>query len=150
MEPRRVIVIGCSAGGVEALALLVAGFRPDIPAAICVVVHFPPNSTSVLPKILERAGALPAAHARDGEVLEAGHIYVAPPDWHLVVAGPRVHLSHDVAENSFRPAIDVLFRSAARTWGDRAIGVILSGTGDDGTAGLAVLRAEGEIGRAHV
>jgi len=145
VEPRRIIAIGCSAGGVETLSRLVAGLPTDIPAAICVVVHFPAGSTSVLPRILQRAGALPAVHARDGDALAAGHIYVAPPDWHLEVAGSVVHLSHGPAENSHRPAIDVLFRSVAQTWGGRAVGVILSGTGDDGTAGLAVLRECGGV-----
>jgi two-component system, chemotaxis family, protein-glutamate methylesterase/glutaminase len=145
VEPRRIIAIGCSAGGVETLSRLVAELPIELPAALCIVVHFPAGSISALPRILERSGRLPARHARDGDVLEAGHIYVAPPDWHLLVVGPVLHLSHDPAENSHRPAIDVMFRSVAATWDGRAIGVILSGTGDDGTAGLAVLRAAGAI-----
>ncbi|HET9015786.1 MAG TPA: chemotaxis protein CheB [Thermomicrobiaceae bacterium] len=145
MEPRRIIAIGCSAGGVQTLSRLVSDLPPDIPAAICVVVHFPPDSTSVLPRILERAGKLPASHAHDGDLLEAGRIYVAPPDWHLVVNGMDLALSHAPAENGHRPAIDVLLRSVARTWNGRGIGVILSGTGDDGTAGLGVLRARGGV-----
>ncbi len=140
---RDVIAVGASAGGVEALRALVAGLPPDYPGALLVVLHIPRDSPSALPAILTRAGALPAAAARDGEQIEGGRVYVAPPNHHLLVLDGRVRLSHGPSENGHRPAIDPLFRSVARAYGVRAVGVVLSGARDDGAAGLAALAAHG-------
>jgi two-component system, chemotaxis family, protein-glutamate methylesterase/glutaminase len=139
----RVIVVGASAGGVQALSRLAAGLPPDLPAAVAVVLHVPPSGHSVLHQILQRAGPLPCDAAQDGEALRAGHIYVGPPDRHLVLDDREVRLTRGPKENGHRPAIDPLFASAARTHGPRAIGVILSGTLDDGTAGLAAIKLAG-------
>jgi two-component system, chemotaxis family, protein-glutamate methylesterase/glutaminase len=136
---RDVIVIGASAGGVEALRALVAGLRPDLPAAVLVVVHLPATAESALPAILTRHGRLPAHRAADGDRYERGHIYVAPPDHHLLVRGDRLRLTRGPRVNGHRPAIDPLFRSAARQRGARAVGIVLSGTLDDGTAGMAAI-----------
>ena len=140
-----IVVIGASAGGIEALKELVAGLPADLPAAVFVVLHLPPGGTSVLPDILDRAGPLPAEHVRDGVEITRGRIFVAPPDCHIqlndgtavAVAGPK--------ENGHRPAIDPLFRSAAHAFGPRAVGVILSGTLDDGTLGLRAIKAHGGV-----
>jgi two-component system chemotaxis response regulator CheB len=140
-----IVVIGASAGGVEATAALVRGLPADFPAAVFVVVHFPANVRSVLPRILERAGPLPAAHARDGESIEPGRIYVAPPDLHLLLDAGAVRLVRGPKENNARPAIDPLFRTAARAYGTRVIGVILTGTLDDGTAGLMAIKKRGGL-----
>jgi two-component system chemotaxis response regulator CheB len=140
MKGHDLVVIGASAGGVEALTELVRELPADFPAAVLAVVHFPPHSTSMLPLILGRRGRLPAVHAEDGAEIRPGTIYVAPPDRHLLVERGRLRLSRGPRENGHRPAADALFRSAARAYGARVVAVVLSGTLDDGTAGLAVVR----------
>ncbi|HEX6700593.1 MAG TPA: chemotaxis protein CheB [Gaiellaceae bacterium] len=140
---RAVIVIGASAGGVEALRTVAAGLPPELEAAVFVVLHLAAGGTSVLPEILERAGDLPAIHPDDGEEIENGCIYVAPPDHHLLVEDGNARIVRGPRENGHRPAIDTLFRSAARVYGPRAVGVILSGVLDDGAAGLAAVKAAG-------
>jgi two-component system, chemotaxis family, protein-glutamate methylesterase/glutaminase len=148
MPGHNIIVIGCSAGGVEALGKLASELPADLPAAVFVVHHFPSHAYSVLPAILIRAGPLPAAHAADGEAIEPGRIYVAPPNYHLLVRRGHVRVMHGPRENGHRPAVDPLFRSAALAYESRVIGVILSGTLDDGTEGLLAIKRRG--GRAVV
>lgn len=146
MASRDIIVIGASAGGVEALSHLVRGLPSGFPASLFVVCHFPPGGRSVLPEILSRSGALLATHALDGEPFNPGHIYVAPPDRHLLLRpGRRLQLSREAHENNHRPAVDPLFRSAARYYGPRTIGVVLSGALYDGTAGLMAIRGAGGL-----
>jgi len=139
---RDIVVVGASAGGVEALRTLAAGLPEDFPAAVFVVLHVPPT-TSMLPAILTWAGPLPAERAREGVRFEAGRIYVAPPDYHLLLAEETMHLERGPRENGHRPAIDPLFRSAAANHGERVTGVILSGSLDDGVAGLAGVKRLG-------
>jgi two-component system chemotaxis response regulator CheB len=140
---RDLVVIGASAGGLEVLRKVVANLPADFEAAVCIVLHIAPHSPSALAPILQRAGRLPCRAAADGEELQAGQILVAPPDRHLVVEDGRVKLTLGPRENGHRPAVDALFRSAAQARGGRVIGVILSGTRDDGAAGLAVIKACG-------
>lgn len=135
--------MGASAGGVEALTTLARGLPADLPLAIAVVLHLPAGAESRLPEILARAGPLEAKPAEHGAAPERGVIHVARPDHHLVFSGGRMFLLDGPRENGFRPGIDPLFRSAARDFGPRAIGVILSGTMDDGAAGLAAIRSFG-------
>ena len=141
-----VVVIGASAGGVEALQALVAQLPYEFGAALLVVLHIG-TRRSALPEILTRAGQLPAAWAADGEPIRPGRIHVAPPDRHLLIAsdGVRLSLSRGPAENRTRPAIDPLFRSAASAFGPRVLGVVLSGALADGTAGLAEIARCGGI-----
>jgi two-component system chemotaxis response regulator CheB len=142
---RDIIVVGASTGGVETLCQLARGLPPGLPAAVFVVCHFPSGGTSVLPEILSRQGPLLARHARDGEPIYPAHIYVAPPDHHLLIEPATVRLSRGPRENRFRPAIDPLFRSAARACGARVVAVLLSGALSDGVAGLLAVRAAGGL-----
>src|SRR3981081_2577797 len=141
--PSGLVAVGASAGGVEALTRFASGLPPDLPYAILVVLHMPASAPSVLPKILDRSGPLPAVSATDGAALEAGRIYVAAPGKHLLVNDHRVALSEGPTENSYRPAINALFRSVALNVGARSVGVLLSGVLDDGVLGAAAIRARG-------
>jgi two-component system chemotaxis response regulator CheB len=140
-----VIVVGASAGGVEAISRVVADLPRDLRASVLVVLHIS-RGRSLLPEILTRVSRLPAAHPTDGEPLQYGRIYVAPPDHHLIVGtGGLVRVAHTASENGVRPAVDPLFRSAARAYGPRVIGVVLTGTLDDGAAGIAAVKEAGGI-----
>lgn len=143
MPGRDIVVVGGSAGGIEALQRLLEALPMSLPAAVFVVVHTHPTSPGYLPQILTRAGSLPAAHAEDGEPVVSGRIYVAPPDHHLLIEDGHVRLTKGPKENRSRPAVDTLFRSAAYFHGPRVIGVILSGMLDDGTAGLWTVKDRG-------
>lgn len=143
MPIRDIIVIGASAGGIDALRTIAIGLPKDFPASVFVVLHVAPESPGILSEILDRAGALPATNAADGERIEPGRIYVAPPDRHLVIEPNRVRLTRGPKENRFRPSIDPLFRSAAQVYGPRVIGVILTGNLDDGAAGLWAVKQLG-------
>jgi two-component system chemotaxis response regulator CheB len=140
-----IIVIGASAGGVEALVQLVRGLPADLPAALFVVLHTPSTGTSALPNILGRAGPFEAVHPKDGSPIETGQIYVAPPDHHLLVKHGYVRVTAGPREHGSRPAVDPLFRTAALAYGRRVIGVVLSGNLDDGTIGLAAIKARGGL-----
>ena len=146
MGKRDLVIVGGSAGAVEALLELVGGLPRDVAAPLLVVVHIPPTAESHLPQILERAGALRAEHAEDGRLLEDGLILVAPPDFHMTIRDWRVRLERGPRENHHRPAVDPLLRSAARWHDGRTLAVILSGGAGDGVAGcLAVRRRGGTI-----
>lgn len=145
MPGHDIIVIGTSAGGLKALRSLVSGLPAGLEAAVFVVQHVAPNAATLLPELLERAGPLESALAADGEPIRPGRIYVAPPDHHVIVSRGVMRISRGPHENRFRPSIDVLFRSAARAYGPRVVGVILTGYLDDGTVGLQAIKKRGGV-----
>lgn len=142
---RRVVVVGASAGGFQALGSLVGQLPKDFAAAVLLVLHIAPEfAVDGFVEMLNRRGTLRCKVARGGETLRAGRVYVAPPERHMLVKGYEVLLTKGAHENRHRPAIDPLFRSAAVAHGSHVIGVVLTGMQDDGTSGLdAIARCGG-------
>jgi len=140
-----IIVVGGSAGALEALRRIIAGLPRHFQAAIFVVIHSGSGSRQLMAAILERSGPLRASSPDDGDPIVAGRIYVARPDHHLLLERTTIRITKGPKENGFRPAVDPLFRSAARSHGARVIGVILSGGQNDGTLGLAAIKRAGGL-----
>lgn len=141
--PRWIVTIGASAGGVESLRNLFGSLRPIQDATFLVVLHVPAHSPSHLDRVLASATTMPVSSPKDRDALKPGHVYVAPADQHLMLEDGIVRLTRGPKECRVRPAIDVLFRSAAVVYGPRVIGVVLSGMLDDGTAGLWAIKDRG-------
>jgi two-component system chemotaxis response regulator CheB len=142
---QRIIVIGASSGGFEALKKIIGKLPADFEIPIFIVWHMSPDVRGVLPEVLNRENKIYAAHAYDKELIKPNRIYVAPPDHHLLIGDGMVHVTHGPKENRFRPAVDPLFRSAAYNYGNLATGIILSGALDDGTVGLWTVKHYGGI-----
>jgi two-component system chemotaxis response regulator CheB len=142
---RDIVVVGASAGGLQALQGLLHDLPGDFQAAVLVVLHTPPDATGYMAEILGRAGPLPAVYPLDGAEITHGCVMVAPPDHHLVVDGARVRVIRGPRENAMRPAIDPLFRTAAQSYGPRVVGVVLSGALDDGTEGMLAIHHAGGV-----
>jgi two-component system chemotaxis response regulator CheB len=142
---RDVVVIGASAGGQVPLIALLEQVPRDYPGAIAIVVHLAPTYESHLTRILARRATLPVVEASDNTPLTGGRAYVAPPDHHMIIEGDRIGLSRGPKEQRMRPAIDPLFMSAARAHGPRVAGLLLSGTGADGVAGLIMIKRAGGV-----
>ncbi len=145
MPNRDIIVMGASAGGLSAFNRIIKQLPEQLNAAVFIVWHLSPYSTSMLPEILNRAGKLKAKHPADGESIEMGKILCSPAGSSSVARIGRIRLTKGPKENRFRPAIDPLFRSAAYAYGSRVVGVVLSGALDDGTAGLWAIKDRGGI-----
>jgi two-component system chemotaxis response regulator CheB len=144
LDSIEAIAIGTSAGGVEALSVLLPALPASLRAALFIVVHLPRERPSLLADIFQDRCALPVREAEDKEPVVPGTVYFAPPDYHLMVdAGPRIALSADDFVNYSRPSIDVLFESAADVYGERLLGIVLTGANADGAAGLAAIHAAG-------
>jgi two-component system chemotaxis response regulator CheB len=143
MSEKKIIVIGASAGGFQALKTLIAGLPKDLDASIFIVWHMAPDTRGVLPQVFNRYDTVPATQAYDRQPIEPGNIYVAPPDRHLLIEDRRIRVTRGPKENRFRPAIDPLFRSAAFYFGPNVIGIVLSGALDDGTSGLWTVKHRG-------
>lgn len=145
MFGHEIIVVGASAGGVDALPRLIASLPADLPASVFVVLHIPVVGPNLLAEIIGRQAALAVSNGVDGEEILTGHVYLAPPDYHLQLEIGRVRLNRGPRENRHRPAIDALFRSAAEAYGPRVTGVVLTGHLDDGTAGLNSVKTHGGV-----
>lgn len=145
MSAQRLVVVGASAGGVDALIRVVRGLPEDLPAAVVVVLHLPPDAPSNLAKILARSGPLRAVAAQDGMRLENGRILCAPPDHHVTVRDGGIRVGRGPHENLHRPSVDVLFRSAALDESRLTCGVVLSGALDDGTSGMRAIHRAGGL-----
>jgi two-component system chemotaxis response regulator CheB len=145
MPTRDIVVVGASAGGIDALTRVLAQLPANFPAAILVTLHVSPLGVSLLPKVLARAGKLPVTHAQNGETMERGKVLVAPPDQHMIVENSHVHLTRGPKENHSRPSINPMFRSASIIYGPRVIGVLLSGALDDGVSGLWEIKRRGGL-----
>jgi two-component system chemotaxis response regulator CheB len=145
MVERDIVVIGASAGGVEGLRQLVQSIPDRVGISIFVTVHFPSYGTSMLPRILSRVANVPVFHPSDGEAIVPSRVYVAPPDFHLLLERSRIRLVRGPRENGHRPAIDPMFRSAAVAFGPRVVGIVLTGNLDDGTSGLAAIKRHGGL-----
>lgn len=144
-----IVAIGGSAGAIEALLRILPDLPVGLKAAVFIVVHVAPDSPNSLAQLFTMQGNLPAQLAKHRAVFRPGHVYVAPPDHHLVLERERMVLSHGPKENGFRPAIDPLFRSAAQHFGSRVIGLVLSGNLDDGVAGLNDIKLHGGMALAQ-
>jgi two-component system chemotaxis response regulator CheB len=145
MPKRDIVVIGASAGGIEALQEVIAGLPPDFSGSMLIVVHMPASGGKALQRILSRITSLDVVAAADRQPLVPGRIYVCVGDSHLMVGRAHIHVRQGPRENGHRPAADPLFRSASNYHGRRVVGVILSGTLSDGTAGLLVVRRHGGL-----
>jgi two-component system chemotaxis response regulator CheB len=140
------IVIGASAGGVEALSVLLPAMPAALAAAVFIVLHLPRERRSLLPEIFASRCALPVREAEDKMRVEPGTVYFAPPDYHLLLdKGPQLALSVDELVHFSRPSIDVLFESAADLYAERLLGIILTGGNEDGSAGLAAVHRAGGV-----
>jgi two-component system chemotaxis response regulator CheB len=146
---RDIVVIGASAGGLPGLETVARGLPRDLRASLFVVLHSCPELPSRVPELLSRAGPLPATHASDRERFRRGHIYIAPPDHHLLLRDGTMLVTLGPRENGFRPAVDPLFRTAAHEHGSRVVGIVLSGALDDGTRGLAEIKRAGGVAIAQ-
>jgi two-component system, chemotaxis family, protein-glutamate methylesterase/glutaminase len=143
MRRRELVVVGTSAGGIEALQQLLSALPTSFDAAVLIVLHTSEDSPGVLARVLQRSSAMPVSFPADGEVIRKSRVYLAPPGAHMIIEGNLIRVIKGPRENLHRPAIDPLFRSAAAHWGRAVIGVVLTGMLDDGTSGLMVIHARG-------
>jgi two-component system chemotaxis response regulator CheB len=145
-RPYEGVVVGASAGGVEALSRLLPALPARCPASVFVVLHLPRERPSLLVEVFQPHCVLPVREAQDKEPAAPGTVYVAPPDYHLLVdEGPQIALSTDELVHFSRPSIDVLFESAADVYGPRLLGIVLTGGNADGADGLDAIRRAGGI-----
>ena len=144
-DTHRIIVIGASTGGLEAFKKIIKELPSDFSPPIFIVWHMSPDASSILPQVLNTVTTICSAHGYDNEEIKANRIYIASPDHHLLIQDGKMRVTRGPKENRFRPAIDPLFRSAAYAYGNRVVGVILSGALDDGTSGLSTVKYYGGV-----
>ena len=143
MRDLRIVVVGCSAGGLHALQVLLGGLPAGFRLPVVVVQHRGRDSDGGLTVALQRASSLPVSEPEDKSPVDGGHVYLAPPDYHLLIEGEEFALSVDEPILYSRPSIDVTFLSAVASWGARVIGVLLTGANQDGTRGMTSIRQAG-------
>ena len=136
MSERRIVVVGASWGGLNAITTLLRGLPADFATPVVLVQHRSRDSTSALAEIIQDAAAIPVCEVEDKAPVVAGHVHVAPSDYHLLIEGDHFSLSVDAPQRYSRPSIDVTFETAASAFGRGAIGVVLTGANQDGSAGL--------------
>jgi two-component system chemotaxis response regulator CheB len=139
------VAIGASAGGLGALSEVLRQFRGDLPASVLVVQHLDRRHKSLMAELLSRKTAIPVKQAQHGERMLPGTVYIAPPDEHLLAGPGKLQLAHSQLVNFSRPSIDLLFESVAGTYGSHCIGVVLSGSGKDGSAGIRAIKQAGGV-----
>lgn len=144
-QTRDVVVIGSSAGGLNALTVVLSAFPADLAAIVLAVQHLDPRVESHMARILERRCRVQVSEARDGEVLARGTVYIALPDRHMLVEGDRIRLTQTEPLHFVRPSVDLLFESAAATYGSRVVAVILTGSGVDGALGVTAIKEHGGL-----
>jgi two-component system chemotaxis response regulator CheB len=141
----EIVVVGTSTGGLKAMQILLSGLPPEFPLPIAIVQHRGKGSESGLCEFLSQSSSLPVSEPEDKESMLPGHVYLAPRDYHLLIANRGFALSTDPPVGFARPSIDVLFESAADEYHERAIGVILTGANSDGARGLATIKSRGGL-----
>jgi two-component system, chemotaxis family, protein-glutamate methylesterase/glutaminase len=139
------ILIGGSAGSIRVLQTVIGALPKNLPAVVCAIIHTTPRGRSTLPQLLNLSGSLPAVQASDNAALVPGRIYVAPPDRHMLIGHNHIHLTRGPKEGLHRPSINISFRSAAQAYGQRVVGVLLSGMLDDGASGLWEIGRHGGV-----
>lgn len=142
---RDIIAIGSSAGGLHALLEILPLFPGDLPASVLVVQHLDPRYHSQMSGILSRRSSIPIVEAQDGQLIEQSTVYMAPPNFHMLVEGDHIRLTTTELVHFVRPSVDLLFESVAAAYDGRAIGVILTGSGTDGALGTQAIRANGGL-----
>jgi two-component system chemotaxis response regulator CheB len=142
---RNVVVIGGSAGAVEALFETLAMLPPDLKASVAIVLHRHPTFASSLGALFSRRSTMPVVEPEEGQAFKPGRVYLAPQDRHMTVGQGVIHLSRDPKQHHTRPAIDPLFMSAAEHYGSRVVGALLTGNLSDGVSGLIHIKEEGGV-----
>ena len=139
----RIVTIGSSAGGIRALEIILSGLPSDLPVPVLIVQHLDPRHKSLMAEIMQRSSKMKVKEAEDGELIKPSTVYIAPPNKHMLVADGNISLTSTAFVHFSRPSIDLLFESVAATFGDEAIGIIISGTGRDGAMGIKAIKEQG-------
>ncbi len=139
----EIVAIGSSAGGIRALEQILSGLPADLPVPILIVQHLDPRHRSLMAEIMQRSSKMKVKEAVDGEEILPSIVFIAPPNRHMLVADGHISLTSTAFVHFSRPSIDLLFESVAATYGDKSIGIILSGTGRDGAMGIKAIKEKG-------
>ena len=139
----EIVVVGSSAGGIRALEIILSGLPADLPVPVLIVQHLDPRHRSLMAEIMQRSSKMKVKEAVNDEAIQPSIVYIAPPNRHMLVTDGHISLTSTAFVHFSRPSIDLLFESVAATYGDKAIGIILSGTGRDGAMGIKAIKEKG-------